>query len=44
MWVREIRRVGPMREARLLTLVASGLAHGDCIDDADCLTPVTVVG
>ena len=32
----EIRRVGPMREAKLLTLVASGLARGDCIDDADC--------
>jgi len=33
-----------MREAKLLTLVASGLAHGDCIDDADCLTPVTTHG
>ena len=32
----EMRRVGPMREAKLLPLVTSALAGGDCIDDADC--------
>ena len=32
-----MRRAGRMRETKILTLVASALAGGDCIDDADAL-------
>ncbi len=33
----EMHRVGQMRGDKLMTLVASALAGGDCIDDADAL-------